>query len=521
MNFNHRQFVISSAANADAPSLGAELHFTALRATHDPLLNRVTFVDDRGEDVATAIGYPCLPEQGFPGNGARVMLDFACRDSRDLEVHLLGKLAGTYILVSHVGPHPRLYTDAGATMPVVYDAAARMAALAPDLLLDAPARERRFDHALHAASITSEGHGGWILGDNTAFSGIRRLLPNHALDLVTWQAARFWPRGPGDVAFTTPEAALAAIIPAMRKFCTASATAFPVHLALTAGADSRFVLAACRDVRERIRTFTIRLASSHAQRDCIVAQKIARMAGVEHDIIPILDATPAEQAAWDRAVGHSVREYNRVQHPTLTRLPDDAVIFTGTGGEVGRCYFYHRDALRIRDRAIDVDALAARIKMPRTGASDAALERWLAPIAALPPGVILDLAYWELRVGGWGGSQMAAQNAIRLHLAPLLQHAVLRAFVRVPPEEKAGDRLYLRGIRAMWPDLMHQPLNHVGGWRDLLIDLSKYTSPVRIRRHMRKILPGMHKSAVPRKDGAREPPPVTPAEGADHGVSDR
>ena len=62
----------------------------------------------------------------------------------------------------------------------------------------------------HHHAIVAEGVGAWIAGDDTAHRGVRRLLPNHALDLATWEYRRHWPVADSDLSWLRADDAVAA-----------------------------------------------------------------------------------------------------------------------------------------------------------------------------------------------------------------------------------------------------------------------------------------------------------------------
>jgi hypothetical protein len=82
-----------------------------------------------------------------------------------------------------------------------------------------------------------------------------RLIPNHLLDLRRWHVARHWPKAvippADDVTHAADE-----VIERVRLHLTALLAQRPVLLRLTAGRDSRMLLACARPWINRITTFT-------------------------------------------------------------------------------------------------------------------------------------------------------------------------------------------------------------------------------------------------------------------------
>src|SRR4029077_6543503 len=85
----------------------------------------------------------------------------------------------------------------------------------------------------------------------------RCLLPNHSLDLHRWTIRRFWPRKARG-RLPLKEAAEKGA-KQLRALTLAASRRFPLSLPLTAGRDSRALLAAARDVAKEVHFFTLEM----------------------------------------------------------------------------------------------------------------------------------------------------------------------------------------------------------------------------------------------------------------------
>ncbi len=454
-----------------------------LALAYDAAYRRVDVIGADGAPVATLIGHPYLPDAGFLADGAVHRLTAACASLADLEDTLLARLAGNFLLVTQGVLAPRVYLDGAGSMPLVYMPERRMAATTANVILSPADYTERFETAHHKAMILDEGIGGWIPGYETAHRGLRRLLPNHALDLESWDAVRHWPNARGVQPWTDPAAAMDEITGLVRRFCEGAAAAWPLYAALTAGRDTRFILAACRSFAATTDWFTV--ATGLDPMDVDVAETLARRHGLSHHTLALAVATPAQQDAWDHAVGHVIVEHNRANHPTLLATPDDCVIMSGLFGEMGSCRYYTNDHATVNERPLTVASLVKRLALPETDRAVAAMAEWFAPISHLPPSSVLDLALWEIKEGGWSMAQRPAQGAIRLHLIPIAQRRVLELFTMMDPKVKDGPAFYIACIAAMWPELLAVPINRFGDYRDVTTKLRKLVTPGRLKRYLR------------------------------------
>ncbi|MDO9429853.1 MAG: hypothetical protein Q7T84_00985 [Phenylobacterium sp.] len=410
-------------------------------------------------------------------------LPILVRDIDDIELLVLPKLAGSFLLVTAKRFPRRVYPDHGGSISMVYISDRRIAASSPALLLSEAEYTERFDVDLHDALVVREGGGGWISGTLTAHRGVLRLLANHYLDLESWQAARFWPRlgefdGWRDMGVAAADAA-----DAIRTFNDAVFRSHDVAVTLTAGFDTRLVLAGCREHISAGQFFTI--AAPLAEMDMAIGQRIALRFGLNFEILPLKRASKDQAAVWDRMVGDCVLEAPRFTHPTLRDLKGRDVIVTGLFGETGRCRYYRQDLLTINDSVIDAKFIVDRLTVPAHPVLVKNIDKWLRELDGQPNSVILDLALLELKLGSWAMPQRSMTNTVKWAFMPFTQRVVFDAFVGVAPADKGTAALFWAMIRHLWPNLDELPINKYGDVRDYTLIWKKLTNPARVRRYLR------------------------------------
>lgn len=413
--------------------------------------------------------------------GTDIRLDFVPATAEAFEQRVLDGLAGLFLVVTEAGAGwgRRLYPDAAAGVPVVYCPETRRIGASAATILNPAEYCRRFLADRHARLVAAEGKG-WIPGTLTAHQGLRRLLPNHYLDLDNFSVHRFWPHAAPAV--QSLETAADSIAADLAGHVEAVARQFDTAVTLTAGWDSRLVAAASRRLAHRITYVTIGAAG--AGLDQIAASRMGAALGLRHRLVPVAAASEAAQQRWDWLVGHAVREDNRLTHPTLAGI-DAEVMLTGICGEPGRCRLYRHDIDTINDAPATADFVRARLGVPDDADVRADIDAWLAELPPMPRAMVLDLAYWELKCGSWAMAQGAAQKTVKLSLMPFAQRRVQQAFMAVAPAEKRTDRLFRAIGERLWPELTAFPVNRHGDLRDWLGPLPRLFDPQRLRRHLR------------------------------------
>ncbi len=425
---------------------------------------------------------------GFIGDGLSladgiITVAGSITGATEFETRVVDGLHGLLIVITEPGGAfgNRLYPDAGGSIPMVFSAELRRAGGSADQILSDAQYQEHFLPDRVERMIVREG-SGWITGTLTAHRGVERLLPNHYLDLDDFSAHRFWPRR-DEFRLDMPLATAAGIAARdIRGFVVACARQFDTVLTLTAGFDSRIIAAAAEPVRDRIGFVTVGEPAQGI--DQVMTARMAQGLGLKHRLIPLIPAPLAEQQAWDRHVGHAVRESNRVMHPSLRQIGEQ-VMLTGMYGETGRARLYRQDLATINDAPATAEFVLSRLTLPLDAEQVENVRAWLAPIAWMPRSAILDLAFNELKFGSWAMAQGPIQKAIKLSLMPFAQRSVQNAFMSVPPLEKGTTALFQTIGEALWPAIMAFPVNRYGDYRDRFTRVSKLFKRESLVRYLR------------------------------------
>ena len=475
--------LLISAERPEAPSTYRVADVGGLWLASDEKLPITVLIGQQGERVGLVVGFAYSALHGDFLEPGEIVWPQVIDDVAALETNVLPLLSGLYVFIT-LGEFPlRLYMDHGGSLPIVYSPADHRAASSTALLFDEADYRARFRKDLHEALIGREGAGGWISGTLTAHRGVERVLPNHYLDLTSWTAHRFWPRR-GDFDEWRPfEPSVVAAAKALADFSAAANRRFRVAATMTAGFDSRLLLASCRASLSDCQFFT--LEAPNAEMDIHVSRAIAARFGLRHQVLPLRGASEEEMAIWDRMVGDCMIEAPRRTHTTLRDLADRDAVFTGMYGEVGRCRLYRQDLNEINETRIDPKFIVDRLTLPANRELIENIALWFDGLAGQPNSVVLDLAFHELKFGSWAMGQRPISNSIKLNFLPFAQRPVLDAFLGVAPAEKGTDALFSAIINELWPELLVVPINKYGDARDYLTLWKKLSNPSRVRRFLR------------------------------------
>jgi len=82
----------------------------------------------------------------------------------------------------------------------------------------------------------------------TPYRHVRRVLPNHYLDLEGWKAVRHWPGKAELTVDYDTDRAVKEIVSIIKNNLQAISKRYRIHMGLTAGRDTRLLLACSRPI---------------------------------------------------------------------------------------------------------------------------------------------------------------------------------------------------------------------------------------------------------------------------------
>jgi hypothetical protein len=318
---------------------------------------------------------------------------------------------------------------------------------------------------LHSAYVARDPEY-WFPGDASPYLGVRRLLPNHALDLATRVCRRFWPSQP--IAPIELEEAVVLTGRLLTGQIEAANQRFPLALPITAGYDSRTVMAATQSIAQNVYYYTALfpyLSRSHP--DIRVPNKLLAACKLEHHVIEC----PSEMSSEFRAVyaGNSDPYHPRVgaiAEGLFNSFPADKVSVSTHGSEIVRGAFYY-EADRY-PRQVTPETLARDVNMLDDGCPNPfaveQFDQWLQCARTIERDygvLILELFFWEQRVGSWAAAGQAEWDIVHERLSPFSCRNLLAMGLGLGVKERDMPECRLHtGIMAeLWPELLAFPLN--------------------------------------------------------------
>lgn len=415
----------------------------------------VADVRDRdGRWTGWCLGHPIV--DGVLGGDVVLDTGASTRLDRGAVDALYERLAGRFVLLLVGVEDPAVFLDAYGSLAAVYSAEQQVVASTPTLI------GGEVDTEL--SEVTGfPRRATWLPFGLTLRRGVRRLLADHTLDLCSWQAGRHWlPTPPGSAPAGDGRDLATVVHDGLRSAIAAVAAVHPLTLSLTAGRDSRVLLACARDVLDRTSLFTL-VPEGTETVDTHLARRLASRFDLDHTFLSVLRPDPGSLDGWLAVTGHAVGGELWQAHGSLRQLDPARALLPGTAGEVGRAHTYRPGDPE--DGAVRPETLLQRLRLPAHPVYLEHAEAWLAGLPDLPYETTLELGYVEQRLSCWAGPGHYGNQAARFELAPYASRPLFRAMLASPRAYRSGERLATDILARAWPELLELPFNRHTGVR--------------------------------------------------------
>jgi hypothetical protein len=300
----------------------------------------------------------------------------------------------------------------------------------------------------------------WLPGDKLLFEGGRQLLPNHALCLRTGTAGRYWPAGDitGDPAATLLERCAARL----EGFISAAAHRYPLAMGLSAGWDSRLILAFCRGVKDSLRTYsTVPPGRRHPPPDAKLSARLCATLGLTHELLlPQHEPSAGFRRAFQGHVCLPHAEFAPFMEAELALSRYETAGVTGNIAEVVKLPYEEKIGERDFDDRNPAH-LARLVRMHGFEYAATALDQWRSSAADHPRVTIPELFYWENRCGRWlSRNTLMFDIGWREIVMPFNCRALLSDFLEIAPELRRRPECFAFEslIERRWPEVLSVPI---------------------------------------------------------------
>lgn len=425
-------------------------------------------ITTKGRKRAWLIGYildPDFPELSNEEVLAQVLLKM---DSMHFS-RAADRFGGRWVLLVTEGTWLRLFTDPAGYRQVCYTdvkhvneviCASQPGLIARRLGFELSPEAQRFKEDVFPAEPQY-----WWPGDTTGYREIRHLPPNHFLDLLTGHRFRFWPNR------FLPKRILSDAVkeaaPLLSGMMRAAALRFSLGISLTAGRDTRLILAASREICDEVIFFTLQYWElTDKSPDIQTPKRLLNRLGLSHQLIRSPTKMSSDfNTVYFQNVDNARAVYGPLAQGLWEGLADEMVIVKGNTIPIGKCnyrkraykYGYNPESVRPED----ITRLT-QIGMGHPFAL-AAYRHWYEG-AKIRYGIsLLDLLWWEDRECRWQGMSQLEWDITNETFVPFNCRTFLEIMLSLAESDREGPdyRFHEALTRAFWQEAMVEPINPI------------------------------------------------------------
>ena len=365
-------------------------------------------------------------------------------------------LTGSFAMFIVAENSTRIILDAAGSLSVVYSKRQKIVASSPALV---PYENGTEDNTELIELFGIPQKNNWFPFGLTPRNGVFRLLPNHSLNLSSFAVTRNWPKA-GVKIVTDSYDAVVEISSLLEDLLSAIAYDYNPWLSLTAGMDSRVLLACARRMGIGIQCFTVDFDDPLSNLDCKISSEIAKRFGLRHEVISFDDASDQELRLWMYRIGCSANAVRAwYGQRAFAKLGVEQPHVMGVGAEVASGIYWRSTVPK--SSKFSAKEIVDRLRLPCSPRIINAASEWLNGVSGYNTYTILDLLYIEQRIGCWASVVNTYANPYggKFTLFGFAGRRLYDLFLSLPPEYRASNRLPFDLIKLNSPDLMTLPFN--------------------------------------------------------------
>jgi len=294
------------------------------------------------------------------------------------------------------------------------------------------------------------------IGHDTRFKNLYQLVSNHCLDIEKNTSERIFPRK--ERKEVSQKIAGEKLINIFNHLTYLIEKRYTVYASLTAGFDSRLLMAATKNISRKVEYYTFKLTNQKENFiDHTIPKKITSDLGLNYSFIRIKELPKNIKdnilTSYDFPKLRPFEQYLNI----FPKNKKENILLVGFVSEVAKNYL---EKVKVRKGKEAVRAL----HLPDNSYLERYYKNWLKKNRKLILDLnyeLLDFIHWEQDITNFAGQNTYyAHHYVRL-FSIFNSREILRIMLSVPAEKRDSKSpiFFKHLIKKMWPDLMNYPFN--------------------------------------------------------------
>jgi hypothetical protein len=343
----------------------------------------------------------------------------------------------------------------------------------------------------------------WLPSSLSLYKNVFHLVPNHYLQLSDLTQKRYWP-----TRRLQPKQLEDAVIEAselLERLIKVASKRFTLSLPLTSGIDSRTLLSACRDIAPDLYFYTLQYRDLHFESsDIKIPRQLLHSLGYQHHVIDCRRvADPEFSDIYENNASMAHEDWRNIAYGMIHNYPADRVSLKGNCSEICSCSYYKSGKHSPISSVEQILKLEPEwITLPFIYNT---LSSWLSEanqVEARTGVDILDLFYWEHRMGSWQAQSQLEWDIVQESYTPFNHRGLIEIMLGVPTKfrREPDYELYIRMNEFLYPETLKYPINPPDTPKEMFkIAFKKTLSRLGLMRPARNILRNWRKTKYIKK----------------------
>lgn len=380
----------------------------------------------------------------------------------DILLHRLADYCGRFVMIIAKATSIFIVHDANAARKVYYHktTGGNFCSSRPNLIAEVVGLQKTrcksklsYYESLEFIRMNNAG-----IGNNTIYDHVFQLIPNHSLDVINGKVTRYWPKNPIENMTLSVASKLCAKM--INGFINAIGNRYPLMIPVTAGKDSRTLLACSRDVSNKTIYYINKENHLHEKsNDLAVPSRLLKRIGLNFHIIdPYAKKVDDDfRRIYFRNNPLGSEHYLPIIYNYYRFFGDRINI---PGNTVASAYdLYGKDDTRLSGLKLAKWNSVARF--------DFAIEyynNWLREALLCKQSYNMNinaLFYWEERMANWGTQIQLDKDIAQEEFVPFNCTKLIEIMLSVEPKyiDRPEFELFKQIQRYLWPELLTAPVN--------------------------------------------------------------
>lgn len=296
----------------------------------------------------------------------------------------------------------------------------------------------------------------WI-GDGTPFKNIFHLLPNHYLDLNNGKVTRYWP-DEQYVELSLNEAAIKCK-ELLQSIFKAAINRSEIAQSVTAGWDTRLMLAISKDFRDKIYYFVQKFDSlTNDSSDIKIPRELLSNLGLYLHIIDAKLYNSDFDNIYKKNVYSLQADEKKYQHFNYFQSFQNKLIISGNVSPI------IKNNIPPQVDEINAANLARLLERQNQKYAIKQIDNWLNSTLSSTNKYnfnIIKLFYWENHYANWGAMFNAELDIAIEEFAPLNCRKLITIMLSIDDKYRDHDHvdIYQRIMELSWPEVLQLPIN--------------------------------------------------------------